>query len=280
MENKPIFPSPLYIGLIIFLGFIFSLASAALLSAVSIAIFPALKTDLNGQRLLAKVIITLGEINLFLFVLFFLYRRLPNIVRLFRIHRVPLPPLLLMLPLGIALAIAGDALDRLIQIIIPSSDITTQLASLLKATTSLELAMLILGSVIVAPVVEEWLFRGALQQAFEHTIGVTKGVIYASLLWAIIHGIMNWAIQIFILGVIIGYVAWRLNSTLPTIILHAINNFIAVLFYNWNLPLHLPGYEWHQQVNPVYSLLAIAVIFGSIRWLDSYYRSSNSAIEP
>ncbi len=280
MEDKPTFPSPLYIGLIIFLGFIFSIASAAILSAVSFAVFPALETSLQGQRLLAKVIITVGELNLFLFAVFFLYRRMPNLTELFRIHRTPTRPLLLMLPMGIALSIAGDALDRLIQIVIPSSDITEQLATMLKATSSLELMILILGSVIVAPLVEEWLFRGALQQAFERTIGVTKGVIYASLLWAIIHGIMNWAVQIFVLGVIIGYVAWRMNSTLPTIILHAINNMIAVMFYNWNLPAHLPAYEWQNQVNPIYTVMAVVIIYGSIRWLDGYYRSSNSAMEP
>ena len=131
----------------------------------------------------------------------------------------------------------------------------------------------------MAPLVEEVLFRGALQQAFEKTIGVTKAVIYSSLLWAIIHGIMNWAIQIFVLGVIIGYIAWRLNSTIPSMILHAINNLVAVIFYNWDIQHILPAYEWQSQVNPIYTILSVGFIVWSIRWLDATYRSATSFTE-
>ncbi len=279
MEKENPFPSPLYIGFIIFLGFVFSLASAALLSMAAAAAFPQLQTDIHAQRVLAKVIITVGELNLFLFTLLFLYRKTPSMPRLFRLNKVSGPIMLMMLPLGLAIAIAGDALDRLLQLILPSTDITSQLAEMLKASSLPELGLLIFGSVVIAPIVEEFLFRGALQQAFEKTIGVTKAVIYSSLLWAIIHGIMNWAIQIFILGVIIGYIAWRLNSTYPSILLHALNNFVAVLFYNWDFQQVLPGYEWHNQVNPIYSVPAIGIIYGIIRWLDNRYRSSTSLTE-
>jgi len=278
-EKQHPFPSPLYIGIIIFLGFIFSLASAGFLSIVATNAFPQIKTNTQAQRVLAKLIITLGELNLFLFTVLFLYRKTDSLPRLFRLNFVPSRFLVLMIPLGFTLAIAGDALDRLLQLILPSTEITGQLAEMLKSSSIPELSLLILGSVVVAPVVEEFLFRGALQQAFEKTIGVTKAVIYSSLLWAIIHGIMNWAIQIFVLGVIIGYIAWRLNSTIPSMILHAINNLVAVIFYNWDIQHILPAYEWQNQVNPIYTILSVGFIVWSIRWLDATYRSATSFTE-
>ena len=280
MERQRKFPSPLYIGIIIFLGFLFSIASAVFISTLATTVFPQIQYQIYWQKVLTKLVLIVGELNLFLFAVIFLFRRTSNMRQLFRIHAIPAKMMAVMFPLGVALAIAGDALDRLMQLIIPASDVTQQLATMLKANSPMELGLLIIGSVLVAPVVEEFLFRGALQQALEETIGVTRAVIYASLLWAIIHGVMNWAIQIFVLGVFIGYVAWRLNSTVASIILHAINNLLAVIFYNWDIQSILPYYEWHGQVNPIYTVIAVGIIYGVIRWLELFYRSSTSVTDP
>ena len=93
---------------------------------------------------------------------------------------------------------------------------------------------LFLAVVIIAPIGEEILFRGFLQRFLEkHWKDITKAVLVTSLFFALIHFNPYWTIQIYILGIFLGYLSWKTKSVIPSILLHGLNNgtaFILSLF--------------------------------------------------
>jgi membrane protease YdiL (CAAX protease family) len=85
--------------------------------------------------------------------------------------------------------------------------------------------------VIFAPVFEESFLRGFMFLGFRQSkIGVVGAVILTSLIWAALHlqyNILQMA-QIFVLGIILGIVRHKSNSLYSCIIIHALNNLIAI----------------------------------------------------
>lgn len=81
--------------------------------------------------------------------------------------------------------------------------------------------------VIIAPITEELTFRGILLNRFHNKYGVTKAVIYSSLIFMIVHTKVN--PLLFFLGVSCSILAYKYDSLIPSILLHAVNNFIVHL---------------------------------------------------
>ena len=96
----------------------------------------------------------------------------------------------------------------------------------------------LISVVIIAPVAEEFLFRGFLFSQLKRTkLGAWGAVSLSSFLWTIIHFQYELLILfvLFIFGIFLGYIRMAYRSLSLPIILHAINNafafFIAYLFY-------------------------------------------------
>jgi membrane protease YdiL (CAAX protease family) len=94
------------------------------------------------------------------------------------------------------------------------------------------LPMLWLIAVIVAPVTEELLFRGFLHRGWAPSrLGIFGTIILTSALWAAMHqqydlpGILC----VFSIGLLLGWIRQRSESTTLTILLHALNNTIAMV---------------------------------------------------
>ena len=89
---------------------------------------------------------------------------------------------------------------------------------------------LFLSVVIVAPIGEEIVFRGFLQKFLEdYWKDITRAVLVTSLFFAMIHFNPFWTIQIYLLGVVLGFLAWKTKSVFPSIMLHSINNGTAYI---------------------------------------------------
>ncbi|MFQ6614702.1 MAG: hypothetical protein ACE5D1_07660, partial [Fidelibacterota bacterium] len=55
-------------------------------------------------------------------------------------------------------------------------------------------------------------------------------------------------IQIYLLAVMLGYLAWRADSVIPSFILHLVNNGLALTFNNLNESVLRTYYLWHEHV--------------------------------
>ena len=92
--------------------------------------------------------------------------------------------------------------------------------------------LLLVAIVIVAPVLEELLFRGFLFEGMRHSrLGDPGTIVLASLAWACVHLQYEWFYigQIFALGVLLGVARVRTGSVATPMVMHSLANGMASL---------------------------------------------------
>jgi hypothetical protein len=115
--------------------------------------------------------------------------------------------------------------------------------------------LLIITIVLLAPIGEELLFRGFLQKYLEIAWGdITKAILLSSLFFAAIHFNPYWLIQIYLLGVLLGYIAWQTQSVVSSIIFHVIINASSLIFTFLGEPAE-SALIWRGHINPIILLL-------------------------
>ena len=88
----------------------------------------------------------------------------------------------------------------------------------------------LISVVIIAPLAEEFLFRGFLYSQLSRTVlGGWGAIIFTSFIWTIIHSQYELLILVvvFIFGLFLGYIRFAYNSLALPIALHAVNNLFA-----------------------------------------------------
>jgi membrane protease YdiL (CAAX protease family) len=214
--------------------------------------------------------------NLIFFIFPYLYGRIWgfDLNTLFRTKGISITIIFYSVILGLGLSVLSDEIDRLLRLIVTPPEWISQQADLLKIDTIGDGFLLIIGTIILTPVCEELVFRGFVQVPFEQTSNPNRAIIISSLLWTAIHLTIFWAIPIFIMGIFLGYLAWQTRSTVPAIIVHSINNAIALLYINYNFDTEIQFYLWHDHVSPVMLIIAAAMVYFSIRMIKNSYISS------
>jgi membrane protease YdiL (CAAX protease family) len=94
------------------------------------------------------------------------------------------------------------------------------------------LALLWLAVVIGAPAGEEILFRGFLFRGWlRHPRETWPVIVVTALLFALLHVQYDWFVmsQVFLFGLLLGFMRWASGSTLLTILLHALINFEGMI---------------------------------------------------
>ena len=170
---------------------------------------------------------------------------------------------------SLGLIVLSDELDRIIQVYIPAPDYIIDLNHLLKPESIFDGFLLFFAVVILAPLGEEIIFRGFLQQILEKQWkDSTRAVLFTALIFSLIHMNPYWFFQIYILGVFLGFLAWKTNSIIAPLILHGLNNFIALLL-SFSEPQNNSFYLWSGHVSPWVLILAFICIFFSFRQINT-----------
>lgn len=86
----------------------------------------------------------------------------------------------------------------------------------------------LLYSVIVAPIVEETLYRGIALHLLK-PYGKGMAVIVSSLIFGLMHGNISQAASAFAVALVMGTITVQCGSIIPTIIIHLLNNLIATM---------------------------------------------------
>ncbi len=97
-----------------------------------------------------------------------------------------------------------------------------------EAVNSFEFIFSIASTAIIAPLLEEFAFRGVIL-GFLKRFGKSNAIIISSLLFAIMHGNFIQIPFAFIMGLALGYITIATDSIWPAIIVHVLNNFLAVI---------------------------------------------------
>jgi membrane protease YdiL (CAAX protease family) len=100
------------------------------------------------------------------------------------------------------------------------------------AQSSGALVLFFIAVVIIGPVTEEIVFRGFLFRGLSASfLGVAGTLIVTSIAWALLHVQYDWltVAQIFLIGLLLGWLRWASRSTLLTISLHVLANLVATI---------------------------------------------------
>ena len=169
---------------------------------------------------------------------------------------------------SIGVLIIIDTIDRIIHQIIPTPDYIIDLSGIMQPDSMLGYVFLFLAVVIVAPIGEEVVFRGFLQKFLEeYWKDITRAVLVTSLFFAMIHFNPFWTIQIYILGVLLGFLSWKTKSVIPSIMLHSINNGLAYILSIYD-DINLNFYLWNDHVSPIFIFIAVYLIYKGLEGLN------------
>jgi hypothetical protein len=78
----------------------------------------------------------------------------------------------------------------------------------------------------------------------------------------------GWIIQIYLLGIILGYLAWRTGSIFPGLILHSLNNGLALIMENIQASW-FNYYIWKNHVSPLFLLIAVFLFLRGYKTINS-----------
>jgi len=87
-----------------------------------------------------------------------------------------------------------------------------------------------LSLILIAPIIEEFIFRGLFQTLLRRTFSAKTSIIFSALIFSTIHFEFEVIIPLFILGLIIGWLYEHNKGLLIPIVFHIINNGMAFLF--------------------------------------------------
>ena len=115
-----------------------------------------------------------------------------------------------------------DELDKVIE---------STYGNLLGAGNIFEYILVIVVVSVVPAICEEVFFRGYVQKSFEKKLKPFWAIFITSTLFGMYHMNPSGLIALAILGMYLGYAAYKSNSILVPVILHFINNFVAVIAF-------------------------------------------------
>ena len=91
--------------------------------------------------------------------------------------------------------------------------------------------LLVIAFVVAAPTSEEFFARGFLYRGWsESFLGPVGAIVLSSLVWTALHLQYDWFFfcEVFSIGLLLGYLRYRFNSTWLTVIVHGLNNLAAL----------------------------------------------------
>lgn len=241
---------------------------------ILITLFITFLLGLFGTIVGAKTVLFLLEGVIILPAIIFTLRNNFSSVALFRLRPISQKIIASSLLIAIAFTVVSDEIDRIVQIFFPMPEVFREMIEAsLKIQSASDFIIIVFSAVFLAACVEELLFRGFVQTTFEHHFDITKAVMSTALIFTIIHLNPWWSIQMIVFGIILGVMAWKSNSIIPPIIIHFVNNGIALIFVNIN-----PAkYQWYLYKDHVSIPIVIAAILITIYGMKLFYRFCDSS---
>ena len=178
-----------------------SILSAFIAGGLILAI--GLSNPDSSQKLYTFLSFIIGQSFMIIPLLWFLKSKRQPILKRLRLNPISKETLVFSIMLSLGVIILSDELDRVIQSFFPAPEYIVDLNGLLRPDTLLGFILLFIAVAIIAPIGEELLFRGFLQQVLEkHWHDITRAILMTALLFSMIHMNPYWFAQIYILGVL------------------------------------------------------------------------------
>ncbi len=125
---------------------------------------------------------------------------------------------------------------------------------------------------VIAPIVEELIFRGLILQGFRRNYNAFVAVLMSALLFALFH-LNPWQFPAtFVLGLLLGWIVVRTNSIILSILGHSINNFLVLINITYFQQIHSHAIYLIEKkqlyyISSLVVLLSLILIFSlTFRW--------------
>ncbi|MFQ5863174.1 MAG: lysostaphin resistance A-like protein [Candidatus Brocadiales bacterium] len=125
----------------------------------------------------------------------------------------------------------------LVELMTRSVDVTPQhqevVLRLLEERSYFSIVAIVTFGALVGPVAEEVLFRGFLQPALRDIMGSVKAIFLTSFLFALVHFNVYIFLQIFILGLLLGYLYEKTGTLVAPASAHILHNSVSLCVLLW-----------------------------------------------
>jgi uncharacterized protein len=137
---------------------------------------------------------------------------------------------MMMLPLSVGVILLNGAVVLLTRLAVGDVPTAEEMVLGEEAVLTAEtmVALFVFGA-IAAPVVEEFFFRGLLYQYLRTRTGVLLGAALSSLAFALAHLTPQLIPPLFVMGLVLTWLAERYKSVYPAVAVHALNNGVVLL---------------------------------------------------
>ena len=232
------------------------------LTVLLLSSIPILLTGFLRTLTVAKWPILVGALVLLVPALLYLRRKHCNLQAVFRLNTISGRVMAVTLVLGLAITAIVLAFDATINQILPFPKILRlQMREALLVEGAFDWFILILGGVILVGTFEEMLFRGMVQTTLEIRHSPLPAIALTAVLFGAVH-LDPWRfLQFIVLGFFLGILAWKSKSIIPSAIVHAQNNLIAVIISNTSESSEL---SWLANTNDRLMVLAVAIVLAVI----------------
>lgn len=214
--------------------------AAAILSVLAVGIVVAALHEARGSKvdfdnITLNFIFLIVSAAVMLMVIMAFVKIRGGKIRSLGLVRASLPSYLWVLPaMGAYLSILLIGF-KLVEVLFPNIDLDQlQDIAFLSAQGNIEMLLAFVALIIIAPISEEITFRGFLFGGLKKKLGWIGAAVISSLVFALVHGQLNVAIDTFLLGLVLAWLYRKTKSIWPSIALHAIKNSIAfyLLFFS------------------------------------------------
>lgn len=130
--------------------------------------------------------------------------------------------------IGMAVAMVANTASDMVQTNFTFFGLQNSVSMSEDVSNPLEIVLYIISTAIVPAFAEEFAFRGILMGTLRK-FGDSFAIITSAIIFGTMHGNIAQIPFAFILGLVLAYVACKTNSILPSIIIHFLNNFYAVM---------------------------------------------------
>jgi membrane protease YdiL (CAAX protease family) len=174
----------------------------------------------------------------------------------------------------IGFTIVLSEIDNLLNLILPMPEFLKKIFADSISNKSVALCIIVVG--IIAPVFEEFFFRGLLLNGFVNNYSIRKSIILSSLLFGLVH-LNPWQfVSALIIGIFLGWIYLRTKSLLLNIYFHVIFNSFSLINYYFKV-IKIPGFNsdfsvgktfqplWFNLLGIVLSILGIYLITVNLR---------------
>ena len=242
---------------------ILSVTSAFVIGGVIMGIFAS---DPEGiDKFYLYLSFFLGQGVIVIPPIYYLKSKKRPILNSFRLNSISIKTFKSSFIFSLGVIIIFDTFDRILHQLVPTPDYIIDLGNIMQPESTLGFVFLFLAVVIMAPIGEEIVFRGFLQKFLEeYWKDITRAVLVTSLFFAMIHFNPFWTVQIYLLGVILGFLSWKTNSIVPSIVLHSMNNGIAFILTAFDKS-DFGIYLWNDNVSPIFIAIAFYLTYSGYK---------------